>query len=301
MVERNTGKDLEELVARLERLLQPDGFQVFVNRRILDDDGVQLAEFDVEIKGVSGRRSIHWLIECRDRPSAGPAPSAWIEQLVGRRELHQLDQVIAVSTTGFSIPAIKIAERAGVVLRRVTSVADLASDFKVIAFRLAIFLCGNGTFQINTDGQAGFNVNLRNLFLRRLDRTEPERFVDFISDTLDWPEGSDNESRLVYFVQNEPIEFRIGEQLILARSFCAQVVVTRRVLDGTALAAKLYSQDDQVIGQEGLFTWTMPEGGIRARIQVVSLDSGKEACRVEFLNTFPDTWQGRELLVYGKS
>jgi Restriction endonuclease len=299
-MERNTGKDLEELVARLERLLCPDGFEVVVNRRILDDDGVQLAEFDVEIKSVAGRRSVNWLIECRDRPSAGPAPSAWIEQLVGRRELHQLDQVIAVSTTGFSIPATKLAESAGIVLRRVTSVIDLASDFKVAAFRLVISLCHAATFQINADGQC--NGDLRNLFLRRLDHTEPQRFVDFVYDAVHWaPEESERETGLVYIIQNEPMEFRIGEQSMLVRSFHAQVVMTRLVLAGTALAAKLYSQDDQVIGQEGLFTWTMPEGPFRARVQVVSLDNGKEACSVEFLDALPNTWQGRELHVYGKS
>ena len=296
----NTGKDLESLVRRLEELLIPDGFDIGVNRRVLDDDGVQLAEFDIEIRSVAGLRSVSWLIECRDRPSQGAAPSSWIEQLVGRRELHHLDQVIAVSTTGFSEPAIRLARQANIVLRRVENVADLASDFRVVGFHLVTCLGGGGTIQVDAEGHEDFEFNLRNLFVRPMNRADPLRFADFVCEQLGPSNGVD-ETRQVRIVHNEAIELRIGERTITARGLHADVEVTRQVLEGTALAAKQYSQEGLVIGQEGMFAWQLQNGLFRARIQVVKLGNGTESCRVELLDALPDTWQGREVSIYGRN
>jgi hypothetical protein len=78
----NDGKQLENLVALIEKLLLPKGFEVKPNTRVYNEDGVQIAEFDIEIRGKLGSTEIAWLIECRDRPGQGPAPGGWIEQLV---------------------------------------------------------------------------------------------------------------------------------------------------------------------------------------------------------------------------
>ncbi len=116
------GKQLEELVAFVERILLPQGFEVTTNGRVFNDDGVQIAEFDVEIRGKMGSTAIAWLIECRDRPGTGPAPGAWIEQLVGRRDRFGFNKVTAVSTTGFAAGALEYAKRAGIELREVKAV-----------------------------------------------------------------------------------------------------------------------------------------------------------------------------------
>src|ERR671918_3202396 len=98
----NTGKSLEKLVKQIEELLLPKGFYIRSNERVYNDEGIQIAEFDIEITGMLGSTPIKWLIECRDRPAQGPAPGSWIEQLVGRRARFRIDKVTAVSTTGFS-------------------------------------------------------------------------------------------------------------------------------------------------------------------------------------------------------
>jgi hypothetical protein len=67
----NTGKQLESLVEQIEKLLLPDNFTIKTNEKILNDEGVQIAEFDIEIEGRLGSTYIKWLIECRDRPSSG--------------------------------------------------------------------------------------------------------------------------------------------------------------------------------------------------------------------------------------
>ena len=116
------GLELQRLVEVIERALLPAGFLVRGNERICDDSGKQIAEFDVEITGKLGSSTITWLIECRDRPSEGPAPGQWIEQLVGRRDRFNFDKVTAVSTTGFSSGAQGFALRKGIELRTMKAV-----------------------------------------------------------------------------------------------------------------------------------------------------------------------------------
>ena len=116
---KSDGKQLEGLVSFVEKTLLPQGFDVKTNERVYNDDGVQIAEFDIEVHGKIGSTTIAWLIECRDRPGQGPAPGSWIEQLVGRRIRFGFNKVTAVSTTGFASGAVKFAQEQGVELREV--------------------------------------------------------------------------------------------------------------------------------------------------------------------------------------
>lgn len=131
----SAGKQLEELVAFVEeQMVLPQGLKVEVNKRLFDETGVQIAEFDIFVAGKVGTTDFSWLIECRDRPSEGPAPTAWVEQLAGRRARFNLAKVTAVSTTGFAKPAIEYAAQAGVELREVRALEkDQFSDWLQIA------------------------------------------------------------------------------------------------------------------------------------------------------------------------
>lgn len=113
------GKQLEALVSFVEETLVPQGFDVQTNTKVFNDEGIQIAEFDVEVRGKVGTTYIAWLIECRDRPSQGAAPASWVEQLVGRRARFGFNKVTAVSTTGFAPGAIEFAESEGIELREV--------------------------------------------------------------------------------------------------------------------------------------------------------------------------------------
>lgn len=134
----NTGEDLEALVRAIEERLLPAGFKVEPRKRIYLEGGKQLAEFDIHITGVLGSSSIKWDIECRDRPSDGPAEGEWIEQLIGRRQAHGFDKVFAVSTTGFSPGAREIAARSGIVLRTVITMSDIVDDFEIMEIDLGL-------------------------------------------------------------------------------------------------------------------------------------------------------------------
>ncbi|MBK8900213.1 MAG: hypothetical protein IPM53_03430 [Anaerolineaceae bacterium] len=141
----NSGKLLESFVEQIEKILLPQGITVSPNEKIYNDDGVQIAEFDIEIEGKIGTTHFKWLIECRDRPSEGPAPGSWIEQLVGRRERFNFNKVIAVSTTGFAEGAKQYANHAGIETRVVTDsdVSQIRDWFlleNLIVFRRGVVL-----------------------------------------------------------------------------------------------------------------------------------------------------------------
>lgn len=129
----NDGKKLEGLIAFVEKSLLAEEFEVKPNSKVYNEDGVQTAEFDVEIRGRVGTTDFSWLIECRDRPQSGSAPSSWIEQLVGRRIRFGFNKVIAVSTTGFAQGAIEFAAKEGIELREVKSLSEeeFAKWFKI--------------------------------------------------------------------------------------------------------------------------------------------------------------------------
>lgn len=101
---KRDGKSLEDFIRQIEELHLPPGSSVEVNRLEHNDDGIQVAEFDVFIKGKLGTTEIVWLIECRDRPSSGAAPGSWIEQLIGRRQRFGFHKVTAVSTVSQPAP-----------------------------------------------------------------------------------------------------------------------------------------------------------------------------------------------------
>ncbi|MCI5127146.1 MAG: hypothetical protein D3905_02490 [Candidatus Electrothrix sp. AS4_5] len=115
----NNGKRLEKIVKEFETVAAKQNWKIETNQKKYLEDGVQLAEFDIIISYSENDRLIRWLIECRDRPSQGRSPGAWIEQLVGRKHLNKFNKVTAVSTTGFSPAAIHYAEQSDIELRTV--------------------------------------------------------------------------------------------------------------------------------------------------------------------------------------
>ncbi len=149
------GKQLEDLVSFVESVLLPEGFDVKTRKRDYNDRGVQIAEFDIEIRGRVGSGAIAWLIECRDRPGDGPAPGSWIEQLVGRRTRFGFNKITAVSTTGFAAPAIEFAADQGIELREVEGLApDAFSDWLLMRHmhrRVAITRLKHAFFIVNQD------------------------------------------------------------------------------------------------------------------------------------------------------
>jgi hypothetical protein len=118
--ERRSGTPLEQLVAFIESELAGPQFTVTTNERRHNSDGRPIAEFDIVVRGKIGSGKIAWLIECRDR--AETAGVDWIQQLPTRRHDHGFDKVTAVSTSGFTNPAIECARNNNIELRTMQDV-----------------------------------------------------------------------------------------------------------------------------------------------------------------------------------
>lgn len=111
---KSDGKELEELVAHVERTLSKS-HTVQTGIRTFLEDGSPSAEFDIIVSGKVDGSPYSWSIECRDR--AGKGDAAWIQQLAGRRLQFGHNWVTAVSTTGFTRSAQAAAKILAIELR----------------------------------------------------------------------------------------------------------------------------------------------------------------------------------------
>lgn len=119
----NDGRGLEKFVSDVENVLVGSSLRLTKNRRIYSNDGIQLAELDLEIEGIINGRPFRALLECRDRPSQGKAPASWIQQMAARRLQFEFNKVIAISTTGFSDAAVEAAKMMSVELRQISTIS----------------------------------------------------------------------------------------------------------------------------------------------------------------------------------
>ena len=114
-------KKLEELVASIENHLKPQGAVVKYSHRRKGPDG-HLREVDATIEYKIGSVPILIIVECRAWKSR--QGTSWIEQLVTKRENVGAQQVIAVSASGFTKPAISEAKKRSTELRVISEITD---------------------------------------------------------------------------------------------------------------------------------------------------------------------------------
>ena len=104
------------LMELFQRLVSTEGMTI-TRRKIFRENGQIVAEVDVFLEGHFGSSSMSVAIECRDRNK--PGGTTWIQQIIGKRDSLRRFGVkhwIAVSASGFTEPAMKIAQSAGIEL-----------------------------------------------------------------------------------------------------------------------------------------------------------------------------------------
>jgi hypothetical protein len=115
-------RQFELLVARIEGVLVPDGAVVKTPDRLRDLVTGELREVDVSIRFKVGSVEVLITVECRDRVAIQDV--TWIEQLATKQKQIGAAHTIAVSSTGFSEPALKAAHFHGISTRSIESVTD---------------------------------------------------------------------------------------------------------------------------------------------------------------------------------
>lgn len=108
-------REFEKLVARIERAMAPSGAEVKSPDHIPDKVTGQLREVDASIRYKVGTCPILITIECRDRSSIEDVQ--WIEQLAEKKRSIGGAITVAVSSSGFSEPAIKKAAALDIEIR----------------------------------------------------------------------------------------------------------------------------------------------------------------------------------------
>lgn len=265
----NSGQELERLVQEIEQHLLPEGFEVALNKCEFNAAGNQLAEFDIVITGRLGSSSINWLIECRDRPSEGPAPGAWIEQLVGRKRRFKFDKVIAVSTTGFAKGSVEFAESEGVVLRTVKELADIGSDFNIKEARYYAHQVTVGRIDIKARYPELDNAGgLTGAQYKFVQEATFQTFDNFVASHIDLSlsELSGDASFRLEFYCEDIVEVRVNDRVIRIRGFAIPVQVDIFIYEAKALTMNLYSEMDAMIGRDSTFGFELPTGSFTFRV-----------------------------------
>lgn len=106
----------EHRVARVFEAVEKLGVEVTWNAKFKDPHTQQLRQIDVLLREPNGCRTC---VECRDRASVQDV--MWIEELFGRKQSMGFDDVFAVSSSGFTKPAIAKAQALGVTLFKLSA------------------------------------------------------------------------------------------------------------------------------------------------------------------------------------
>jgi len=300
---KRSGQQVEKLIQEIEKHLLPEGLNVAARERVFNDEGIQIAELDIVITGALGSSSINWLIECRDRPSEGAAPVSWIEQLIGRRIRFKFEKVMAVSTTGFSDGARELAGREAIVLRTVSTITDIADDFKVQEFN---FVTRNirvvGVINLNTaDPSDKRFLEMSDPKFKRVDETNYQNLQDFVLNHANLPaEIERNSTYRFVFVHRESLDLLVNNESFRIRDLQIPVELNISVFNGKALAMNVYSESNRIIGQEATFQFNTPQGSFDARALLLNRPDGEQDLKVFLPNELPPGITLDSLSLYGR-
>ncbi|HEV8239096.1 MAG TPA: hypothetical protein VGS57_07005 [Thermoanaerobaculia bacterium] len=135
--ERRRGRDLEQLVALLEKTLGP-AVQVKSPDYLPDLQTGEPREVDVSVRIQAGSTPVLIMAECRDRKSA--QDSTWIEQLASKAVSVGAERAIAVSRSGFFAPALEKARKWNIEVRQLSTLTPttVAEAARVRGFALHV-------------------------------------------------------------------------------------------------------------------------------------------------------------------
>jgi Restriction endonuclease len=111
------GRELEQLVERIEGLLAGTGVEIQSPDYILDKNSGTKREVDISLRRRVGSADVLVIIECRDRSATQDV--LWIEQLASKKAGVGASVAIAVSSSGLTEGARNAARAYGVEVRRV--------------------------------------------------------------------------------------------------------------------------------------------------------------------------------------
>jgi hypothetical protein len=297
----STPTELQSLIAGIEKYLLPDGFKVEPQRSTADDSGQQVADLEIRITGSLGSSNVLWVIECRDRPSEGPAPDLWIEQLIGRRDRFHFDKLFAVSTTGFSKAAIDLAKEKKIILRTVTRFTDIASDFKVqgIVYHIeSMAFAGPLRADLEYPNSAG-DMDIKDPLLKLPGNSEFLPLPLFVSRHPQNLFAINEKPGLFIFKFDGWLDFKSENRQFRVHNFVVPLHIEQIEKTSKALFATVYAEDAKPIWLEGEFEAETPKGKVKSRVQIFKNADGTESMKF-FNDNMPEGYFPDRLELYGR-
>ncbi|CAN5259018.1 hypothetical protein BH20ACI1_BH20ACI1_28640 [soil metagenome] len=147
--ESRAGKEFEELIARIEKILAPKGAIIKSPDYIFDLITNQKREVDISIKIPDGKDVRLVTVECRDRKKQQDV--TWIEQIVTKSNDIGAWRTYAVSSSSFSQPAIKKAKHYGIEIRQFDQITDseIAQEWAFNSSKMKVEILFPKTYLIN--------------------------------------------------------------------------------------------------------------------------------------------------------
>lgn len=226
------GRQLEELIAILEKAICGTDIQIKSPDIIKDKVTGEGREVDVSLRGVVGSHDILIILECRDRKA--PQDVTWIEQLASKRDDIRANKAIAVSSSGFTRGAIEKARDRGIELRTLEDIKpeEILEWFRGDAVHLIrkMFAIKNVLFQCDTN------------------QTEPEKSL-----------------KLKTYIDSEDADFRSDQKIFLLDESNESVSLDQLVLP----VIDALSEIDVMNGEKVEETYVLASDGQGGGISIV--------------------------------
>ena len=210
---------------------------------------------------------------------------------------------MAVSTTGFSDGARELAGREAIVLRTVSTITDIADDFKVQEFN---FVSRNirvvGVINLNTANPSDKRfLEMSDPKFKRVDETNYQNLQDFVLNHANLPADIERDSTYRFvFVHRESLDLLVNYESFRIRDLQIPVELNISVFKGKALAMNVYSESNRIIGQEATFQFNTPQGSFDARVLLLNRPDGKQDLKVFLPNELPPGMTSDSLSLYGR-
>jgi hypothetical protein len=267
------GRLAELLVEHFERVLGPD-VEIKSPERILGRQSGKRREVDVTLRSRVGGTDILIAIECRDRKV--PQDVRWIEELASKASEVGANVMVAVSTSGFTEAATRLAAANRILLRNLKQITEEDVGRWFVRTQLSIPRCRYiGSVIVTKEPERlkfavppedpGPRLHIppleRMRTLREFWEPIPEQLLSSAACIAQIPQ--DGSKRLLSVVQtpeNDGAFVRTEEATYPLSEVQVVFVLWMEALDPVGRDARQYGDDEGVLAQMSSYVYPIPDG-----------------------------------------
>lgn len=255
----NDGTQLEKFVTKFHEAFCTESTNI-ETRKKLYANGICCAEIDILITDKFSSVPIQIAIECRDRKETEGAD--WIQQIIGRKCDFKFDKYIAVSSSGFSKPAIDLAKRHNILLRTTSDCSTIIDDFslKKFSFSYPKFMI-HGLVKIATHNKLLQNLHCNDGLFKKHYNDDYSNIFSFAIKNM--PQYIDRDLDAWQSVSIDlpgDVFFKNGNKEYIVNHLRINGVYRLEKIMAQAIGIKTFNEDDKCLGQQVRIFAPYPEG-----------------------------------------